>query len=105
MLKIEKDIFQLSDLLNEMSIKDRNSIKILMQIWSIDLVFRKFYPKKYILFPSIEKKFIKDWTNKSCESLNQILKQLLNWKFLWIADLIERLHEIIKLKEDFKRAV
>ena len=39
-----------------------------------------------------------NWTKNSCESMNNILKLSANWKALKLSELVDKLHQIVKLQ-------
>lgn len=46
------------------------------------------------------------WTNNNCESLNHVLKQATDWKYLRITDLITTLHDVVQGQQrDLERAL
>ena len=48
----------------------------------------------------------KGWTNNNAESFNHILKQKTNWKKLHVCDLIDIIHDLVKLQvADLRRAI
>jgi hypothetical protein len=47
-----------------------------------------------------------NWTKNSCESMNNILKLSANWKALKLPELVDKLHQIVKLQyKDMRHCV
>jgi hypothetical protein len=60
--------------------------------------------KNYVWKPATEQFSTLNWTNNSCESMNNILKLSANWKALKLPELLEKLHQIVKLQyKDMRR--
>jgi hypothetical protein len=54
--------------------------------------------KNYVWKPATEQFSTLNWSNNSCESMNNILKLSANWKALKLRKLLEKLHQIVKLE-------
>jgi hypothetical protein len=60
--------------------------------------------KNYMWKPATEQFSTLNWTNNSCESMNNILKLSANWKALKLPKMLEKLHQIVKLQyKDMRR--
>ena len=60
--------------------------------------------KKFVWKPGNEQSGL--WMNNACESMNHIIKLAANWKSLKLPQLVERLHDIVRLQyKDMRRAL
>ena len=54
--------------------------------------------KENVCKPTSENFVELNWTKNSCESMNNILKLSANWKALKLPELVDKMHQIVKLQ-------
>ena len=93
---------------------DDRSLQLSSSYHTTSTEFRHYFDKKLVprlrdnvLQPQLRNTNIPlRWTNNNCESMNNVIKQVTNWKALKLPTLSDKLHDIVKLQlADMRRAL